>query len=334
MDNGFYRVVNTKIPALNFHIIEKADDGICEIEMEGWDNDYTDYLHPHLIRKYSHRHKSIENYLASHPSFSWGTPDYITKRINKVPGEFHPRIYRPTLIKRKDFIAKYALNYSSIVLSTDHYIEYSDYSKQFIISLQHLSTLKERLTAVFNTIYPAGDNIKSYGHEIRNILILACTEVEAQLKGILRANGYELNTAKADKKFEFSMNHYFKLFDILKLKRYSIDLPYYSELIKIKPFAEWALLPSPTDSLPWYKAYNDIKHDNELKFPEAKLTHAINAVCAVYVLLLAQYGSKIPFGTDLLGSFFQVRNSPTFSIEELYLPPLKDCNWMAVNYAI
>lgn len=41
------------------------------------------------------------------------------------------------------------------------------------------------LIAVMRTIHPSPDNLNTYGQNIKNLLVLACIEVETQFKGII-----------------------------------------------------------------------------------------------------------------------------------------------------
>ena len=103
---------------------------------------------------------------------------------------------------------------------------------------------------------------------------------------LVRANILEANGQKAE-----SWLDYVKLSLPMKLGEYRVALPWYPWLDPIAPFEKWV----PTKRgekqlLPWYDAYNDIKHDREKNFAEAKLIHAIKSVTGCFVMLCAQYG--------------------------------------------
>jgi hypothetical protein len=63
-----------------------------------------------------------------------------------------------------------------------------------------------------------------FGHATRNILILACTEVEAHWKKILEANGYE-NKERGDRRL--NTKDYVHLLDAMRLDQYVVNLNYY-----------------------------------------------------------------------------------------------------------
>lgn len=53
-----------------------------------------------------------------------------------------------------------------------------------------LKLLLTKMQDVFETVEPGQRNIQTYGHKIRELLLLAAMEVEASWTAVLRANGY------------------------------------------------------------------------------------------------------------------------------------------------
>ena len=167
---------------------------------------------------------------------------------------------------------------------------------------QQLAILTENLNVLFLTVHPAGANLNTYGHAIRNLIILACTEVEAMWKGVMRANGVShprLNT-----------NDYVKLNKAMRLNEYAVSLPMLPWIPESQPYVDWDAT-SPTDTLPWFNAYNALKHDREANFSQATLHHAINAVAACAIMFQAQ-GKRPPPG----GYIFHKR--PNWAVAEAY----------------
>lgn len=149
-------------------------------------------------------------------------------------------------------------------------------------------------------------------------MLLACTEVEAQWRGVLLSNA-----AKGDR---FTTKDYFSLKNPMRLAEYSLTLPDYPKLNATSPFASWTT-PDTTASLPWYDAYNSVKHAREECFGRAQLRFAIDAVCACAIMLVAQYG-RIP--TWPAGEFFCFVNYPQWPYDEKYLMPIPDTRqWRA-----
>lgn len=67
------------------------------------------------------------------------------------------------------------------------------YGPSFTGNLVAYWNLERDLQGVLKTLEPDPHNDKAYGHQIRNLLILACTEVEQLLKQVLRDNGYSVH---------------------------------------------------------------------------------------------------------------------------------------------
>ena len=184
-----------------------------------------------------------------------------------------------------------------------------------------LTALVRSLTQICQTIHPNKDTFSAYGHDIRNLLILSCTEVESHWRGILVANNV--------KKDRFTTVQYVKLLSAMQLHKYRIALPHYPWLEPLVPFAEWTPK-APTKSLAWYNAYNHVKHDREGKFADAQLIHAINAVAACAILLCAQVGTPLalrPRGE--IGEFIQLLDAPTWAPNEVYTDRYE--GWAANN---
>jgi len=175
----------------------------------------------------------------------------------------------------------------------------------------HLHAMIERLEHICRVVQPCEENFGTYGHEIRNLLILACTEVEAQCKNIMAVNGI----AKT-----WGTKSYAKLAPAMKLGEFSVTLNWYPWLLPINPFVGWQPGDKSTQSLPWYDAYNQVKHDRETRFPMATLKNALYAVTGCFVMLCAQYGWDFAL-KDKEGerAFFQLTGAPIWPPEEIYI---------------
>jgi hypothetical protein len=139
---------------------------------------------------------------------------------------------------------------------------------------------------------------------------------------VLKANGTEGQNIK----------DYVKLSHPLKLPAYRIELPYYPWLPPVKPFDGWRPGDS-TTSLPWYSAYNKVKHHRETAFSQATLEHAFQALAGCFVMLCAEYGSDFALkGEAAKRAFFRVVAEPTWDPSELYVPPFKTGEWKQKSY--
>jgi hypothetical protein len=266
--------------------------------------------------------KRIQSYFFKNCDY-YKNDEYVLLKVRQIPGRFFPRIYRPILREGDSGTATFVFN-SNLLFPADYKktINYiPGYNSNLIKSLQQLSTLIERLKTIFNYVYPTKNNYKTYGHELRNLLILACTEVDAQFKGIMIANDLKPQNGKS-----YSMLDYVKLKKILKLDNYFIKFPYFPEIKPVSPFKRWAVRPG-KKGLVWYNDYNAVKHNREEDFKKATLENCINSVSAVAILLICQYGNKIPYWDELIGSFFELHGSPVWSFDECYIPPIENSTW-------
>jgi hypothetical protein len=238
-------------------------------------------------------------------------------KLDISPGQYHPHIFRPVLEETKPLPTFGPWGMSTMPDENPaNYLPYNIHA--FHQSLNQLATIKEMLQSILNNVYPDKSNLDTYGHTIKNLLVISCIEVEAQLKGILKAN------EKADKK-NYKTKDYVVLKDILKLNEYSIQLSPYPALPPINPFKDWDVISS-SGSLNWFDSYNGIKHNSYEEFHKASLRNALSAVCAAVALLFAQYGHRI-LGNESIGSFFRIDQLPKWGVQEHYLSPFSGSNW-------
>lgn len=157
-------------------------------------------------------------------------------------------------------------------------------------SFVSLVILLKKLEDLFEVIEPNDDNLLVYGHKIREILLLACMEVESSCSAVLKENQYS-------KKGFFTSNDYIKLKEVMFLDAYELSLQSYPRFPVFSPFRDWNI-EKPTESLVWYKAYNETKHDREGNLKYATLENAVYAVGAVVIMFYAQFG--LSFGTGFM----------------------------------
>ncbi|MBU6370761.1 MAG: hypothetical protein KGH93_00140 [Patescibacteria group bacterium] len=158
-------------------------------------------------------------------------------------------------------------------------------------SFVSLHIILNKLENLFETIEPNKDNLSTYGHKIREILLLACMEVESAWTAVLKENAYPLP------KGDFTTNDYVKLKEIMFLDVYELALQSYPDFPAFMPFKDWNVA-KPTTSLSWYDAYNKTKHDREENLRFATLENAVYAVGAAVVMFHAQFG--LNFGTGFM----------------------------------
>lgn len=181
--------------------------------------------------------------------------------------------------------------------------------QEFSNQLRQLEIILDDMSKVFKVVAPHHKHSNVYGHAIRNIIILACTELDARMQSILANNG-----AKPKNKY-FEMRDYFNLKDPLKLDEYTLSFYRHGDLGTFSPFSTW----EKDKQLFWYKAYNHIKHNREKHFAEAKLFNAINAIMAYAIILIAQYGYRNELWDDTVGKIIRIEKEPKWDLQDFYI---------------
>ncbi len=229
--------------------------------------------------------KRVENY----PTEGWSV-----EPLNIPPGQYFPRMARPFLHHLHEFPGPF-------------YPKGGLAHEQASATIQ-LAALADRLRSCFQVVDPVSNNFNVHGSEFRNILLLAATEVEAQWKGVLRANHYTLQSKRPWKTID-----YVKLEPALRLADYAIQFPEYPWIEPLSPFKGWCSN-EPSGSLTWYTAYNAVKHDREQNASEATLIRALEAVAAVVIMGVAQFGINFVRTGTRWRDLFQLHEHPRWSV--------------------
>lgn len=247
------------------------------------------------------------------------TPWFKPKGVNPFhklrlqAGQYYPRIARPGPSYPNEAPGE----------SPDGY----DYANVIAIARSQLIVLTGQLQRICQTVHPSTQTFETFGHDIRNLLILACTDVEAHWRGVLTANGLKKN--------HYSTNDYVKLKSAMKLDEYSVNFPGYPWLTAIRPFRDWGNSGMPSKGLKWYSAYNAVKHNRETEFEKATLLHAFEAVGACFIMLQAQFSSHTQVRNySEIASFLRLGEVPSWAPEDLYVgshDKLKD-TWTPFNF--
>jgi len=170
---------------------------------------------------------------------------------------------------------------------------------------QALLLLIQRLDELLLFVEPTAQSLAIHSHKARELLILACTEVEAQWKHHLQRGGVMAQ------KQGFTTNDYVKLRGALYLEEYEVALPRYKEAPPTRPFLGWSAVPGPTQTIPWYDAYNKTKHDGKDQFSAATVLSCIQAIAANIVMFSVRFGPfRLYQGGGMLSAIF----NPTFTV--------------------
>jgi hypothetical protein len=165
---------------------------------------------------------------------------------------------------------------------------------------QALRILIEKLDEIFLYIEPDNISLNTYSHKTRELLILACTEVENFWTDYMLKSNTQPNNGKT-----YTTKDYVKLFENLFLNEYECSFQSYINISSVRPFENWSAS-NPTSSLTWYDAYNKTKHNRSKHFSDATFKNALLAVIANIILYIVRYG---PFSiTERSGTFNSLVN--------------------------
>ena len=228
--------------------------------------------------------------------------------LNLNYGQSFSSIYRPSFTDKylKDFSIPFLEGkptrefYEDLPITVPN--EYSNLLRQIEIILDDLDS-------IFKVVSPHKNQDSVYGHSIRNIIILACTELDSRMHHILTNNA-----VRPIGKY-FQMKDYYKLKNALRLDEYSLSFYRYGDLDVYYPFSEW----EKNSELSWYNAYNNVKHNREDKFPDANLKNAINAIMALCIIAIAQYGYRNDLWNERIGKIIRVEKEPLWDLKDFYL---------------
>ena len=150
--------------------------------------------------------------------------------------------------------------------------------------------------------------LKAYSHKIRELLFLACSDLESTLK-----------------KYKFGKNNrmqdYIEILKFVDLTKYKISLVGYAKPYKCCPFENWNK-DKATQSLPWYDAYNKIKHNREENFHFATLENCINAIAANLIMFAVRFSPTTLYNENDVCSNL-ARSALDYKIEnsqDFYIP--------------
>jgi hypothetical protein len=236
---------------------------------------------------------------------------FVIHKLTLKPGQYYPRIARPNDQHPTQTPGN---------LPGDWKIDQTVFG-----ALGQIRSLVGLLDQIVQSVHPVDANFNCFGTSIRNLIILAATECEAQWKGVLRSNGVT--------RAQLTTNDYVKLKDAMRLDEFEVRLRHFPWLSGFAPFKNWNSQ-SPTKSLEWYNTYNSVKHDRETHFEHATLLRAFEAVAALWIMIAAQFGIGALREFSDLGSYFELAKVPTWRYSDVYTLDYQDtfADPVAVHY--
>lgn len=223
------------------------------------------------------------------------------EKSKMTPGAYWPRIWRGRYDEENPFATYNPVHARAV------------YRTKFVQSIVATLSLFSYLVEIFRHVEPASENLNVFGHKIRELLILVCTEIESSWRAVLEANS-------TTEKTSYRTDDYFAVKEPLRLDQWRVALKDYPNLGEFSPFSEWDKQ-RPTKSLSWYNSYNAAKHDRESNFSRANLGDLLSAMAALHIIQAAQWGPEL-FDMFHGNTFspFSVTGWPEFSASEVYIP--------------
>lgn len=233
-------------------------------------------------------------------------PNATLHRMTLEPGQYYPRIARPNDQHPTDM----PMPQKGARPEDDETFD----------AARHFSTLVDELDEILKTVEPAAENFKTFGNRIRNLLILACTESENQMRAVLRENGLAGGGPTKDR---YTTNHFVKLQNPMRLGEYGVRFSEMPWLGVFRPFQLWNEV-DPTKTIDWYERYNASKHDRSANMSRANLMSVFQALSALWILITAQYGPhgwRIRSGSERV---FECVEAPRWRYSDVYTFPYED----------
>ena len=219
------------------------------------------------------------------------------------------------------------------IVDKEYSVAPEHYTRAFII-------IQEDIRKLFEFIEPADINLQTYSYRIHELFMRICMEIEANFKAILRENIYT-PTYKSGQRIgqpknenEWNIKDFKKVNKTHHLDSYFVEYPIWNGgKNRFQPFIDWQT----EDSLSWYKAYNECKHDRYEKFILGNFENLLNSFAALLALLSSQFrdesfspgGQVLGVNSDSyydgdfgLGDFLKIEFPTNWTEEEKY-----DFNW-------
>lgn len=163
--------------------------------------------------------------------------------------------------------------------------EADDFTNVYFDRMRHVIHLFEKLLDFGRSVDLTPPNMQVHGNATRDLLIVACFEVEALFKLMIFE---DFQTTRGN------ISVYWRASEAAKLPEYQVTFPDVPTIGPIVPFAQWRSdRASGYTPLTWYQSYNTIKHNAIEGNAPATLANVLNALAACYVLLTALHPPTI-----------------------------------------
>jgi len=163
-------------------------------------------------------------------------------------------------------------------------------------------TITSDLLTLCEYIDPCSANEAVFSHRTFELFLRACTEMENLWKYILQEKCH------SGPERDWSIKTYLEVEKSYgyPLSSKEVCFVYWKPDPSIyywKPFDGWVTGTPNQPVLPWYSAYNHVKHNRDTNFHEASLKNLILSVAALHVTLHAVFGNDVFFHQPMPSMF-------------------------------
>lgn len=149
-----------------------------------------------------------------------------------------------------------------------------------------LSTIYADLESTFRYIHPVSDHLHVYSLRYYELLLRTATEFESVCKTEIINNRLSRKNIK-DLNIEdfFKLEEHFKSLPIEGPKKQLANWKvgyFFDPILYRQPLLPWKT----THILPWYRAYNEVKHNRQLNYKKANLENVLDAIASLFLILM------------------------------------------------
>ena len=233
----------------------------------------------------------LERQLISSP-----TAELQIERMDIALSVYHPSVARPVYPDTKNLIIPDSENDIELAKSV----------------WREIDVMSQDLEQCFNVNSISERNFEAFGTQYGRIIYFSCIGIESLFRKILLDNGVTRE--------RLTMNDFVALKDHSRLHEVGLTLVRYPWMSEMFPFAGWSS-DRPSESLPWFGAYNALKHDKRQNEHRATMRNALFALAAFYATAYFALGKNLFPGFLGTNYYFHFESRPRWDVRQLYFKP-------------
>jgi hypothetical protein len=183
---------------------------------------------------------------------------------------------------------------------------------------REIDLISQDLEECFNVNSVSERNYEAFGTQYERIIYFCCIGIESLFRKVFVANGVT--------KKHLTMSDFVVLKQHSRLSEMGLSLVRYPWIAELFPFAGWSE-ERPSESLPWFGAYNALKHDKKRNEHRATMRNALNAFAGYYAVAYFSLGGNLFPGFLSTNYYFHFTTHPKWKLQEFYFTP-EDGSWI------